>query len=171
MRSALCGCTRWGSAGPSASRRGSAPRRSCLARMAAMSTNRNRLSIGGAFGRGAGGASDSVTDPIASLVSIRTETTSNRRDQGTVAGETWKREGVRAKSDGRDEDAEVLLRIPDPRSPSEPASYAATSTLTVRGFASSRNGSLTVRMPFLYSAPTFDASTVFGSVNDRLKAP
>ena len=40
--------------------RGSAPRRSCLARIAATSTKRKRLSIGGAFGRGAGGASSSA---------------------------------------------------------------------------------------------------------------
>ncbi len=49
--------------------------------------------------------------------------------------------------------------------------YAATSTLIVRGFASSRNGNFTVSTPFLYSALTFVASTVFGSVNERLKVP
>ena len=49
--------------------------------------------------------------------------------------------------------------------------YAATSTLIVRGLASSRYGSFTVSTPFLYSALTFDASTVFGSVNERTKDP
>ena len=54
----------------------------------------------------------------------------------------------------------------------EPAPiYAATSTLIVRGFASSRNGSFTVSTPFLYSALTLPASTVLGSVNDRVKVP
>jgi hypothetical protein len=52
-----------------------------------------------------------------------------------------------------------------------PTAYAATSTLIVRGFASSRNGSFTVSTPFLYSALTLVASTVLGSVNDRTNSP
>src|SRR5687768_901757 len=43
--------------------------------------------------------------------------------------------------------------------------------LIVRGFASSRTGSLIVSTPFLYSAPILVASTVFGSENDRTKLP
>jgi hypothetical protein len=64
---------------------------------------------------------------------------------------------------------------PGPKNRTRPASacesYAATSTLIVRGLASSRNGSFTVSTPFLYSAMTFDASTVFGRVNERTKEP
>ena len=51
------------------------------------------------------------------------------------------------------------------------SSYAATSTLIVRGFASSRYGSFTVSTPLRYSAATFEASTVVGKVNDRMNAP
>jgi len=51
------------------------------------------------------------------------------------------------------------------------AAYAATSTLIVRGFASSRNGSVTVSTPFLNSAATFAVSTVFGSVKERWNVP
>ncbi len=42
-----------------------------------------------------------------------------------------------------------------------------TFTWIVRGFASSRFGSTTVRTPFSYFASTFDPSTVEGSENDR----
>ncbi len=62
---------------------------------------------------------------------------------------------------------------PGPKNRTRPTltTYAATSTLIVRGFASSRNGSFTVSTPFLYSALTFAASTVFGRVNERTKDP
>jgi len=45
-----------------------------------------------------------------------------------------------------------LLTTSSPYSRTRPDRYAATSTLIVRGFASSRSGSRTVRTPFLYSA-------------------
>src|SRR5262245_52740863 len=73
-RSDLNGCARcarsaWSSSVSSSL--GRAPRRSCLARMAATSTNRKRLSIGAAFGRGAAGAarSEPVSGVVRSVVS------------------------------------------------------------------------------------------------------
>src|SRR5687767_13928758 len=69
MRSGLCGVGRFGSHASSSSlRRTSAPRRSCLARIAATSTNRNRLSIGAAFGRST--PSSSATSTMSSVFSI-----------------------------------------------------------------------------------------------------
>src|SRR6185369_7308549 len=44
-----------------------------------------------------------------------------------------------------------------------------TSIFTCRGLAASFFGSLTVRTPFLNSAPTFSGSTVAGTVKLRVK--
>src|SRR5687767_15464151 len=118
--------------------------------MAATSTKRKRLSIGGAFGRGAGGVSDSEAGSRTSSISIR---------------QAYLRQGAGGKGE-KVGGKELIPRAPSPLDRAA-AVYAATSTLMVRGFASSRNGSFTVSTPFLYSALTLDESTVVGSVNDR----
>ena len=63
----------------SSSNRGKAPRRNCLARMAATSTNKKRLRIGSAFGRGSRGASGSATCSTTSTVSMDKETSTRAR--------------------------------------------------------------------------------------------
>ena len=169
-----------------------APRRSCLARRAATSTNRKRLSIAGALGctdRGLVDRTFHLRDfhfRHSRLVypGNRDPATGNRqpgsgigiRDPGIRQPESGNRSRVSDPSElsGRQttryaRPGAARIRLPDPGS--RIPAYAATSTVMVRGRDSALTGSVTVSTPFLYSAAILVASTVCGSLNERLNEP